>query len=613
MNKKRYFAFHIIFGVLFLLSVKVISAQTSKPTTNNTSKSSSKIELERILKQRRMEVQSLLVSLAADARSFRDQTLRVRTLARIADTLWEVDSERGRMIFRDAWSSAESADKENKNSENFRNQVFLLASKRDRLLGEEFLEKLKQSQEDMEDVKSSKPDPWQLSKASEQRLELAKRLLDSGNAERALQFADPVLGNVSISTLDFLTKLREKLPVEADRRYAMMLVNTNINPLADANTISLLSSYIFTPYTYVIFDEQGNSDSSWMSAPSTLPDITPQLRLAFFQTASRILLRPQLLGQDQINAGIVNQYMIFRRLLPFFESYAPSAMTEAMRSKFAVLNSMVNDQVRQSKDEWEQKGLRSEEQLTNQEKSLLEELDHTKTSAERDEIYFKLALLMVNKNDFKARDYVFKIDESEFRKRAEAWVDWGLAVGAIKKKTVEPALELARKGELTRIQRIWVLTESAKLLAKSDSKEAAYLINDATAEARRISNSDLNKPNGLFAIANAQRLIDPDSVWEIVIEAINAANSIEDFRGEGGEISTTINTKTQILKKTEAVPDFDIKGIFSDLTYKDYDRTMQLSSGFQRDILRSNVTITIARSVLNDKRIQIRKPLVTAK
>ena len=325
------------------------------------------------------------------------------------------------------------------------------------------------------------------------------------------------------------------------------------------------------------------------------------------------MLRPQLLEQDPINAEIVSQYMIFRRLLPFFEISAPSAMTEALRNKFAVLSSMVNEQVRQSNDEWEQTGLPSEKKLANQEESLLEELDHTGTSAERDEIYFKLALLMINKNDFKARDYVFEIDESEFRKRAEAWVDWGLAVGAVKKKAVEPALELARKGELTRIQRIWVLTESAKLLAKSDGEKAAFLINDATAEARRISSGDSNKPSGLLAVANAQRLIEPSAVWEIVLEAVNAANSADGFTGEGGEISATINTKSQIMKKTEAVPDFDIKGIFSDLTNADYDRTMQLASGFQRDALRANVTITIARSVLDDKRVQTRKPQVAEK
>lgn len=246
------------------------------------------------------------------------------------------------------------------------------------------------------------------------------------------------------------------------------------------------------------------------------------------------------------------------------------------------------------------------------EEILLEELNHTKTGAERDEIYFKLALLLVMKNDFKARDYVFKIDESEFRKRAEAWVDWELAVGAIKKKAVEPALELARMGELTRIQRIWVLTESAKLLAKNDRQKAVFLISDASNEVGRISKSDSDKASGLLAIANAQRLVDPAAVWETVFEAANAAESAEGFTGEGGKIFTTVNSKSQILRRFLDVPDFDV-GIFSDLTSDDYDRTIQLASGFRRDVLRSNIMITIARSVLNVKRTQAPKPKVVAK
>jgi hypothetical protein len=34
----------------------------------------------------------------------------------------------------------------------------------------------------------------------------------------------------------------------------------------------------------------------------------------------------------------------------------------------------------------------------------------------------------------KARDYVGKIDDSSFRKLAQAWVDWSLVVAAVKKK-----------------------------------------------------------------------------------------------------------------------------------------------------------------------------------
>jgi hypothetical protein len=54
----------------------------------------------------------LLLSLASDARSYRDQPLRARTLARIADILWDSDNERGRELFRKAWEAAGNADAE---------------------------------------------------------------------------------------------------------------------------------------------------------------------------------------------------------------------------------------------------------------------------------------------------------------------------------------------------------------------------------------------------------------------------------------------------------------------------------------------------------------------
>ncbi|HEU4434301.1 MAG TPA: hypothetical protein VFR51_13045, partial [Pyrinomonadaceae bacterium] len=39
---------------------------------------------------RRQQARSLLIALATDARAFHDQTLRARSLARIADALWTV-------------------------------------------------------------------------------------------------------------------------------------------------------------------------------------------------------------------------------------------------------------------------------------------------------------------------------------------------------------------------------------------------------------------------------------------------------------------------------------------------------------------------------------------
>ncbi|MEK6280333.1 MAG: hypothetical protein AABN95_08260 [Acidobacteriota bacterium] len=69
-------------------------------------------EAKRAVRERRIQARSLLISLAADARNFRDPTLRSRSLARIADALWQVDAEQGRLLFRKAWEALEVADQE---------------------------------------------------------------------------------------------------------------------------------------------------------------------------------------------------------------------------------------------------------------------------------------------------------------------------------------------------------------------------------------------------------------------------------------------------------------------------------------------------------------------
>ena len=96
--------------------------------------------------------------------------MRARTLARIADALWDTDVERGRELFRKAWEAAGSADQETvrKRQEdiqrqrastgggyaipsypNVRGELLRLAARRDRELGEEFLQSLKADQQDV--------------------------------------------------------------------------------------------------------------------------------------------------------------------------------------------------------------------------------------------------------------------------------------------------------------------------------------------------------------------------------------------------------------------------------------------------------------------------------
>ena len=166
------------------------------------------LEAERIVKERRANAQSLLISLAADASTFNDQKLRARTQARIADALWDADPDRARTLFRKAWDAAEIVDQEGQRQmqadmkaqeakggnvavtgpPNVRGEVLRMAARRDRALGEEFLAKLKveKGQEATAASDKARRDPFDTPEGLSQRLSLARQLLATDVARAAI-------------------------------------------------------------------------------------------------------------------------------------------------------------------------------------------------------------------------------------------------------------------------------------------------------------------------------------------------------------------------------------------------------------------------------------------
>jgi len=611
--------------ILLALLALPAPAQTPKPPASQPAPASdaagdparraaAKAEADRIVKQRRAQARSLLLSLASDARSFRDQTLRARTLARIADALWDTDHERGRELFRKAWEAAESADQETarKRQEdiqrqqaqtgggyaipgypNVRGDLLQMAARRDRALGEEFLQSLKADQQ--LDVNGEN-----------QRLTLARELLVTGDAERALQFAGSELATINVSTVDFLSWLREKNAVAADQRYATMIDTAARNVLSDANTVSLLSSYLFTPHLYVSFHGGGMSYSMMGSGPPAA-NVPPALQLRFFQMAANVLMRTESQPQNQQTAGIADTYLAMKRLLPLFEQFAPAEMTDTMRARFEALGAMVQDSVRRRNTDPTQRSP-SPQQDADRERAILDRIDRARTSAERDLLYFQLAGEAMRRDDLRARDFVGKIEDSEFRKPAQAYIDVSLATQSIQRKKIELALELIQKGELTHIQRVWLQTQSAKLLAKTDRDKSLSLLEDAVPEARRIDGSDPDRPRALLAIANALDLIEPFRKWDSVFEAVKAANSADGFTGEDGNLNIVFQGKGFSSASDNPVGDFDIKGIFGLLAKDDYDQAVDLARGFQGEAPRAAAVIAIARAVLTEKSAPVPTP-----
>ena len=617
---------HIGPVILLLLATTGLTAQTTEKRSTAPAKSaepkSAALTAEEIQARKlRVQARSLLIALSSDARTFNDPTLRARSLARIADALWTVDAEQGRLMFRKAWEAAEGADLESDRKlqqeieqqktktgggyaislpPNLRREVLRLAARHDRALAEEFLDKLKAQKVD---AATNNPRPGRVNnEALSQRLSVARELLLAGEMDRALQFADPALTTVSTESINFLSYVREKNAAAADERYAALLASSARDPQADANTVSLLSSYIFTPHMFVIITGKGvnTSQSSSKIVPA---DVSPELRNMFFQSAASILLRPlPAPGQDQTSAGPEGKYLVIKRLLPFFEQSAPVAMIESLRTHLNALNTTVSDDTRNRNDEWLGRGVRPDKPAEEREQALLDRIERAKTSAERDQLYVELAFDVAGRGEMRARDIVSKIDDSEMRKALQAYIDPSLALYAVNKKLPDQALELVEKGELNHQQKVWVLTQTAKNLATTDKEKALELVETASNEARRIDVSDPARPQALIAVANAVQVVDPARVWDATFDAVKAANSAEGFTGEDGEMVLRFQSKGNSSVHTNDIPEFDLDGIFRQLANQDYERAVELARGFQAEGPRAVATIAIARAVLEPKK-----------
>lgn len=580
--------------------------------------------------QRRATAITLATNLAEEARSFQDEQLRARVQTRAADALWESDAAQARALFRRAWEAADAADREadrlfaeklraqaangggwaGSPPPNLRGEVLRFAARRDRTLGEEFLAKLSEANErENQNLTTSAEnapapptiDPEKAPPAVAQRLRLARQFLEEGDTERALQFADKALDIVTTRGINFLSALREKDPAAADKRFAAMFTRAALDPSSDATSVSVLSSYAFTPFMTVVVRRDGGNHTSMERDRITAPNMSPELRAAFLRAAAQILLRPvPTPDQDRTVAGRGGLYFIIARLLPLFDQHAADFSPE-LRAQMGALAPDAPERFRNGTDRMLTRGLVPEETHRDEGQEALENADRAATPADRDMAYARAALAAARKGESTARDLVDKIEDTEMRKSARAYVDFSLIGRAIEKKEAQEALRLARTGELTSIHRVWALTEISQLVRKTDTKSAGEILDEAANEARRIGGTDPDRTRALFGVATRMYEVDKTRAWEFVSEAVKAANATTGFTGADAQIVSRFQTKRGTSTTNFDVESFDLNGIFGLLARDDLFRAVELAKSFTGEAPRATATLAIIRAVLDKK------------
>ena len=615
--------FRRLLVLLFVVSLAATPTASFQKKTKPAKEKAEEIDAE--AEQQRTVAISLVTTLADEARSFKDLTRRARVQARAADVLWDTDPERARELFRRAWEAAENVDDEaaRQRSEeikrmeagggpvvlrggaDLRSEVLRLVAKRDYKLSGEFLKALEEdnakSNEEAAAAARRRGGPMDQLGASK-RLQLARRLLDDGDVERAMTFARESLDKVNLDTIFFLSALREKDAALADKLFEILLGHVSRDPLADANTVSGLSSYVLTPFLYIVFEPSGGGNQNRSRGPQPPPDIHPAVRSQFLKVAFQILMQPSPpADQDRTTSGVRGKYMVIKRLLPIFEQHAPD-LAPSLRTQMTALASYVPQNLQQGENRALTVGIAPEDAESDPYQRMQERLDKATRSEDRDAIYVDYAVSLTGKGDSRARDLVDKIENSDLRKSVKAYTDFQLVQLAVRKKDAAEAARLAKDGELTSIQRVWAYTSAAKLVATSERSRALDLLNEALAESRRISNSDSDRARALTAVAANLADLDLVRAWEILGEVVKAANAAEGFTGEDSRISSRLQTPMMVVMTNSTAEDFDLLAVFNHLARADLLRAVQLAKTFTGEAPRAVATLAISRSILEKRK-----------
>jgi len=127
-------------------------------------------------------------------------------LARAADVIWDADNLNARALFKRAWEEADKGDSDDvtiKTKDNpppmvtamrrmsgrdLRAEVLAMMAKRDRVLSEEFLAKLKTEIDSSKEKTAPLPkDDWFVLEAVSKRIQVATELLKDGQTDKALE------------------------------------------------------------------------------------------------------------------------------------------------------------------------------------------------------------------------------------------------------------------------------------------------------------------------------------------------------------------------------------------------------------------------------------------
>jgi hypothetical protein len=539
---------------------------------------------------RQQQVLWLLENLEERAKKLDSSILKVKVLAKVAESLWPYDESRARRLFTEAFHAIDSIKLDASKDQrlriaaasgglgplsDLRAEVLQLMAARDFKLAERLQKAIKEAPAEGDGKESPQAE---LSEKEELAWDIAVASVKT-QPERTAQFVRQQLRKGLSEAMGWaLVSIRRENPQLAEQLYheALTVARSRLTAMDDFETLAI---YVLPTEDEVFYGRSPDSKSTGSAATRD-----------FLGYASARLMAQSASGHAMIPRGAQahEEYRTWQGLLPLFENLAPEKVS-LVRERMTILAAAMSPQQANATPP-------QQEDVS----ELLRQAEATIGDRKRDVRLIQVSMIALRQGDLaQAISIAEKISDLEERSIQVSLLSYQASLQALEKGEFAEADRLARKIEFLPQRVVAFTTMANKLRANKEMERARAVLEEIWEWTNKAANNP-QKAKALLTLTAIMSNYDSVRAFDFLQSAVKTISSTNFSPPEANKKPSRVAQVTLDM--------LDFPSVFSTLARVDFDRTMQAAQSLtpeEASLLAQ--AILCQQALASDRRLQTPK------
>jgi hypothetical protein len=468
--------------------------------------------------------------LSDDARSLKPSD-EISLQARLADTVWDFDNSLGQRLLLRSFeltvaqlkdASAVDGASRSADPQILFAQISAIAARHDAKLEKKLKEKWQETNAPVAEKGSeAKADPSQL--ASLLLTESTNYLKSDEQRARQL-FRQSVSHRVLQDHAFFLLNQRKRVPAITDTLFSDTLDVLAQRPLAEANEVLMLSSYLFSPDESLAYLAISGYNTANVAANASAVPKNPALARRYLT-----LLFSKMTPSEQVPSAVA--YFALKNLVPQYQVIAPDLLNDVY-AKMANLLPGVSKGDSAMFDSAHKDFNASESEAAADWEKRIQNADKIANEDRRDREYYTIVFgyLLPRKDFTRAAQFASRVNNQELKEKMSDLVNLTVLQANLEKpETASLATESDCNKMKVPLVRVMALSSLGKARLKEKSTgDALRLFGQAISEAEKIK-EDQDRLQAKLMLVQLSLDVNSSSGFERAAEVFKAVNQFSDF------------------------------------------------------------------------------------